>query len=98
MIKLLLEAIPNQQFTARLDGIRYNVTIKETAGVMAATIVRDGETVIQNSRIVAGYPLIPYRYKSPDSNFVLLTENDELPDWRMFGGTQSLLYGNVADI
>ncbi len=92
MIELALEPIANQQFTVLLDGNRYDFMLKEANGIMAATIVRDGETILQNSRVVAGWPIIPYRYLAPMGNFVLLTENDELPDWQQFASTQSLLY------
>lgn len=91
MQEIPLTAEPNQEFTVRLDDYRYVLRIKEARGVMVADVTIDDVVVLSASRIVAGWPLIPYAYLTT-GNFVLLTVNDELPDWRQFGLTQSLIY------
>lgn len=97
MIEIALAVIPNQAFSIRLDNQVYDVTLKETDGVMSATIVRDGVTILSGTRVVAGTPLIPYEYLE-SGNFMLLTDDDDLPDYTKFGISQSLIYASQAEL
>lgn len=97
MQEIPLTAEPNQEFTVRLDGYRYVLRIKEARGVMVVDVTIDDVLVLSASRVVAGYPLIPYTYLSA-GNFVLLSVDDELPDWRLFGFTQSLIYAGPDEL
>lgn len=92
-----LETIPNQQFTIPLDNQRYDITIKEAHGIMAFTIVRDDIILIQGQRAVAGTPIIPYLYLQ-EGNFMFLTQDGELPDYRKFQTTQTFCYLTIAEI
>lgn len=97
MINLGILPIPNQSLSAVLDGIRYEVTLKETGGVMSASILKDDVLVLDNIRIVAGTPFIPYFYLE-SGNFFILTENEDMPDYTKFGSSQSLIYLTMAEI
>lgn len=97
MIILAIDRIPNQTFTSVLDSARFVVTLKETRGVMSATVVRDDIPVIEGARICAGTPLLPYQYKER-GNFFLLTQNDDLPDYTKFGISQILVYLTAAEV
>lgn len=97
MIDIQLAPVANQQLTAQLDGVRYDITLKETRGCMSTTITADGVTLVSMSRVVAGTPLLPYPYQAK-GNFVLLTEGDELPYFTAFGSTQTLVYVSPAEI
>lgn len=92
-----IEAIPNQSFTITLDGHFYNITIKESAGVMSCSIIRDNIAIQDNARISAGYLLIPYKYQE-NGNFFILTENDDYPYYDQFGITQYLIYITQAEL
>ena len=92
-----LQATPNQSLSATLDETRYEITIKETTGVMSADIVRDGATIAQGARIAAGTPLIPYRYQER-GNFVITTEGGCIPFYNQFGLTQFLIYASPAEL
>lgn len=92
-----LERVPNQELSVRLADRRFVLRIKEAAGVMVADVTVDGEVVLLASRIVAGTPLIPYRYLEA-GNLLLLTDNGQLPDWSQFGLTQTLVYLSTAEI
>lgn len=81
----------NQSLSIQLDGLRYDITVKEGNGVMCATVVRDGVTLVDNVRLVAGTPVLPYRYQE-DGNFALTTADEELPYFPQFGNTQFLVY------
>jgi hypothetical protein len=93
-----LEPIPNQRLGIRLGGDRYDITLKEVGGVMSVTILRGDVTLVQGLRCVAGTPLIPYSYLATSGNFIFVTENEELPDWRLFGSTQTLVYASSAEL
>lgn len=98
---LPLEAIPNQNITIRLDGRRYDLTIRElNAGVMGASIIRDGETLVTNVRCVAGFPLIPYPALARDAGNFIFTETQEgqAPTWPNFGISCQLVYSTAAEI
>jgi len=92
-----LLAVPNQDLTVRLDGRRFALRIKEAVGAMVADVAIDGVTILQASRIVAGTPIIPYRYLEA-GNLLLLTDNGEMPDHAQLNITQSLVYLTAAEI
>jgi hypothetical protein len=97
VIDIALAAIPNQSLSIRLEDRLYNLTLWATRGVMSADIERDGVFIVRGARIVAGTPLIPYRYLE-SGNFVMLTENEEYPDYALFGISQSLVYVTIAEL
>lgn len=97
MIQIALERIPNQSFSIRLDSRFYNITLKSTNGVMAATVVRDDVIIEEGMRLVGGGLMLPYKYQE-NGNFLLTTMNDELPDYLQFGITQFLIYASPAEL
>lgn len=97
MIDVDLQAIPNQEFSIQLEDWRFEITVKEAAGCMAASVVRDGVPLVSNVRLVAGSPVLPYEYQER-GNFVLTTDADQLPDYRAFGITQFLVYVTPAEL
>ena len=97
MIDVPLQAVPNQQLSIQLGVSRYDITIKEAIGVMSATVVRDGVTLIENVRLVAATPVLPYDYLE-EGNFALTTADEELPDYTRFGVTQYLVYLDAVEL
>lgn len=93
-----LEAIPNQSFTVRLDDHAFALTIKEAVGVMVADVTIDGVEVLAATRIVAGTPIIPYRYLTGAGNFLMLTDGGALPDYAQFGVTQRLIFASPSEL
>ena len=93
-----LQAVPNQSFSIQLDGNNWDFVIHDCGnGLMAVDIALNGTQLISGFRMVPGWPLIPYQYLQ-DGNFVILTNNDEYPDWRQFGITQTLIYASQTEI
>lgn len=92
-----LSAIPNQSFSVRLDNERMVLRIKEANGVMVADVERDGVVLLSGTRVLAGEPIIPYHYIE-SGNYMVLTVNEELPNWREFGATQTLVYLSAAEV
>jgi hypothetical protein len=97
MKEIPLDSIPNQSLSVVLDGDLYDLIIKETNGTMSVTIRCNNETILDNSRIVAGTPLIPFPYLER-GNFMLLTLNEEYPYYTQFGITQTLIYASQTEL
>lgn len=94
-----LQPIPNQQLTVVLDGVLYDLTIRETNGCMSMDVARGGEVVVEGQRIVAGTPVLPYvSLEGSFGNFVFLTEAGDLPFYDQFGVTQTLVFATAAEI
>lgn len=89
--------IPNQSFTIRIDGIRMALRIKEARGLMVADFTREDVLILTATPLLAGETLIPYSYLQ-NGNFVVLTTNRELPDWRKFGSSQQLIFLSQEEI
>lgn len=92
-----IQATANQSLTVQLGDDRYVIEIKVSVGCMAMTIERNEVVVIEGSRVLAGEPVIPYHYLEA-GNFILLTQDDALPDWQQFGITQSLVFLSEDEI
>jgi hypothetical protein len=97
MILVSLQSVANQSLSIRLDGNQYDIRIVDCGDCMAATVVKNNVTLIENVRLVAGTPVLPYPWMY-DGGFVILTENDDLPDWRKFGITQFMYYVSPDEV
>lgn len=65
---------------------------------MIVDLVLNDEPILTGARIVAGTPLIPYKFLQGSGNFMLLTEQDEIPYWERFGIDQQLIYGSPEEL
>ncbi|WP_373568872.1 phage baseplate plug family protein [Pseudomonas chlororaphis] len=93
-----LSAIPNQDLTVTLDSNRWTLRIKAGINIMLADIYLNDAPLLMGQRLVAGTPLIPYRFLQGSGNFWFLTENDELPWWERFGVDQLLTYASAGEL
>lgn len=98
MRNIPIEELPNQSLTVTADGKRWSLRIKDCNGSMVCDVSIDDEPVLQAVRICPGTPIIPYEYLQGDGNFLLLVNDEDLPDWRMFGVNQSLVYVSTGEI
>lgn len=92
-----IQATANQSFTTQIGDDRFVLTLKLAIGCMVMSIECNEVTVIEGTRVLAGEPVIPYHYREV-GNFIMTTQNDELPDWKQFGITQFLIYLSEAEI
>ena len=97
MIDVGIAALANQSLSIQLDERFYEIELREANGVMAATITRDGVTIVSNTRVTAGTPLLPYRYQE-EGNFVMTTDGEAIPYWDQFGVTQFLVYLSADEL
>jgi hypothetical protein len=97
MLQLPIQALPNQEFQAVLDGNSWDFTIAATNGSMSMTLLLNGTIVVENVRCVAGAFVIPSMYEE-SGNFLFLTADNQLPDYESFGATQSLIYAGPAEM
>jgi len=92
-----LAQVPNQSLSIQADGNSFDITIRETNGVMSADVSINNVIILSGSRIVAGFPIIPYRYLE-NGNFAITTLNGDLPYYTQFGITQNLIYASASDL
>lgn len=93
-----IQAIPSQTFTfIDPSNNTWEIGIKNVAMQMAFSISLNGTQLIQNCCAVAGYRIIPYDYLER-GNFVLITQNLQVPDYTQFGINQTLVFLEQADI
>lgn len=92
-----IAAVPNQEFTVVLDNNNWDLSIRQTNGVMSVSLALNGTAIIENLRAVAGMRLIPSQYEE-NGNFVFVTANFQMPDYILFNVSQSLLYASAAEL
>ena len=101
MIQIPLQAVPNQSLSIQLDNNYYDIVIRACnsgdAQVMSFDISINNAIVVQGQRAVTDYPIIPYAYLY-NGNFILITTDDDLPDWTKFQISQYLIYASMAEI
>ncbi len=97
MIDIGIATVPNQTLSIQIDERAYDLTLRETNGCMSVTIVRDLVTLVTNLRVVAGTPMLPYKYQE-SGNFAMLVENEDLPYWDKFNVTQFLVYLSASEV
>lgn len=93
-----IDQTPNQSFSVTIDGNRWDVVIKQAVSSMFADITLNDTRILSGQIIVAGTPIIPYKFLQGSGNFVLLTADEELPNWERFGVDQTLVYASVSEI
>lgn len=85
-----LLAIPNQELSMQLDGLRYGIRLRDIGnGLTAIDVSRAGVPVITGMRCNVSWFVLPYRYQEA-GNFVWTTPNGEVPRWEQFGVTHFL--------
>lgn len=92
-----LQALPNQEFTIVLDNNQWDISIKDTNGVMSVSFTLNDNVIIENLHAAAGMRLIPSQYEEA-GNFIFNTANFALPDYTQFEITQYLLYFSAAEL
>lgn len=97
MKQIPLKSFPRQSLSVVLEGALYEISLKECNGIMAVSVTRDGEVIVNNRRAVAGAPIIPSRYLN-DGNFFIITDNDELPYYTAFEGVDVFVWMTNEEI
>lgn len=97
MIDVALAAVPNQSLSVQLDARGYVITLHQAGACVAATVVRDDVTIVDGVRVTPGTPLLPYRYQEA-GNFILIVQDEALPDYTQFGVTQFLTYLSADEL
>lgn len=98
MQTLELANVPNQSFSTTLDNDRYVIAIYQTAGCTSCDINRNEVDIVTGFRITTGEFMIPFSRQGTSGNFMLVTQNDDLPDYTQFNTTQILTYLTAAEI
>lgn len=97
MKEIPLKVFARQSLSIMLEQSLYEISLKECNGIMAATIIRDGVTIVSNRRVCAGMTIIPEGHLE-EGNFVILTENGEIPYYTGFESTDVMVYFTVEEV
>lgn len=97
MKEIPIKVFARQSLSVMLEQSLYEISLKECNGIMAATIVRDNVTIIDNRRICAGMTLIPEGHLE-EGNFVILTENGEIPYYTGFESMDIMVYLTIDEV
>ena len=97
MREIPLANIPNQSLSIQLDGNNFDLRVHDCGSITTFTITINNTITLSNMRAVAGTPLIPYKYLE-NGNFIVLTTNEEYPDWARFGIDQYFIYASQAEL
>ena len=92
-----VQSVPNQSLSVIFDEIRFDLTLKSVGQVMALNLTIDEQLIYSGLRVVAGTPLIPYRYREA-GNFIFITLDNCLPFYTRFGEDQTLIYASPAEL
>lgn len=92
-----IQSIPNQSLSLQIDENFYDLTIKQTRGVVSVTIKINNSITVTSARSVAGEFIIQYPYLQ-NGNFFISTLNDELPEYNQFGISQQLIYASQSEL
>lgn len=98
MRNIPIATVPNQELSVTLNGNRWVLTLKVGTNSMIADVVLNDQPIVLGQLITVGTPIIPYEYLQGSGNFLLLVENDELPDWQKFNSTQQLVFVEPGEI
>lgn len=98
MRNIPIATVPNQELSVTLNGNRWVLTLKVGTNSMIADVVLNDQPIVLGQLIAVGTPIIPYKYLQGSGNFLLLVENDELPDWQKFNSTQQLVFVEPGEI
>lgn len=97
MKEIALSVFERQSLSVVLEGSLFELAFKECNGIMAGTVIRDGVTLVSNRRIVAGVPIIPEGHRE-EGNFIIFTDNDNLPYYSDFQVSNVLVYLTMEEV
>lgn len=97
MLRLPLQATPNQEFSTQLDDVAYIIRLKTFGEITAVSVTVNNILIVSGMRIVADQPLLPY-LSGGGGNFFFTTEGQELPFYKQFDVTHFLYYLSPAEL
>ncbi|CAH6851394.1 hypothetical protein EDB29_1011101 [Vibrio crassostreae] len=98
MVEIELINQSNQRVSHNVDGVYYEIVIKDIDGEMAYSVSVDGESIVEGFRFSNMDLLLPYKYMEINGNFYLRTEGDERADYKKFGITQRLFFITLDEL
>lgn len=98
MQQIEIASIPNQRLTFITGGVMWDISIKQTHGCMSVDMICGGVTLATGQRIVAGALFLPYYKLWRNGNFIIETEDDDLPHYTKFGVSQFMYYVSKSEL
>jgi hypothetical protein len=97
MITVPLQAIPNQTFSIQIDDNIFSFVLKFIINFMIVDLSINNVPILTGLRLVPQYPVVPYKYLE-NGNFILITANNDYPNYTQFGITQFLVYATQDEL
>lgn len=101
MQQVPLQAIPVQSLTLQLDNNSYDIVVRAVNSgdtqVMTFDIAINNVAIISGQRVVPNFPIISYSYLY-NGNFMMLTQDDDIPDYTKFQISQYLIYASQEEL
>ena len=98
MIQINLLKEPNQSFKFQVGGELYDIAIRTTRDATFISIGRDGVELFNSHILIPNQSIRRYNYLVTGGNFVLSTQNNNLPDYTKFGDSQFLYYLTLDEL
>lgn len=93
LINIELESLPNQSLTIRLSDYRYEIRVTcISKSLMAITIIRGNEVLVQGQRITPGVLLLPEHMAKGFGNFVFITPDETYPYYTNFNADHQFYF------
>ncbi len=88
-----LQPIATQTLEITINSQRYSLRIVEIGGNMAADVLLNDVSIVRGVRLVANNLVILYPHlRGVGGDFMMSTQDDEIPYYTSFGLTQFLIY------
>ena len=93
-----LAQVANQEFSLTEDNNRFKITINNINSMMSITIEVNNNIILSGQRLLPNQLVIQYGYLSKFGNFLMTTQNDEMPDFNQFGVDQFFYFLTKAEV
>lgn len=96
---IAIAKLPNQSLDIELTGLNLLLTLKASTDGLLVTMQQNDFIIIEGLRVVVNSPVLQSAYLfNQYGNMILVSDNDELPNYRNFGDSQRLLWYSPLEI
>ena len=99
MLTIDMQPIPNQRFQATMDGVSYDVTVRDAGDILLMDVTANGVVIATSLPCIARQLVMPYPYlEGAGGNFVFVTTSGDNPQSANLGTADILLYATAAEL
>lgn len=87
-----LDNVPNQVFTVNIEGNVYRIQARTIQDFTLLSVWQNDDLLFYNQVCVPNSFVNPYKYVSEDGRLFFRCLDNEYPNYRQFGNTQTLYF------